>query len=180
MNSIARQLAREFPKDYAEDSIILVQRLRESWYGKVRAGLWLLLGATTLVLLIACANVANLLLARVAQKNREVALRSALGASRLRIAVALSALLPARRAMAVDGDQVIRNAGLPWGRVPRGAHKEPVPPDGLQPSPSACTVEKDLASGSGGHVRRQNPAIRGISYNPSVSEISAAIFVTLL
>ena len=85
MNSIAARLAREFPKDYPEDAIVLVQPLRETWYGKVQAALWLLLGATGFVLLIACGNIANLLLARTAQKNREVAVRSALGATRWRI-----------------------------------------------------------------------------------------------
>jgi putative ABC transport system permease protein len=85
MNSIAARLAREFPKEYGEHAAVFVRPLRQSWYGNVQTTLWLLLGATGVVLLIACANVANLLLARAAQKNREVAVRSALGATRSRI-----------------------------------------------------------------------------------------------
>ena len=85
MATIASQLVREFPNDYSEHENILVQPLRDTWYGKVQTTLWLLLAATCVVLLIACTNVANLLLARLAQKNREVALRSALGAGRARI-----------------------------------------------------------------------------------------------
>jgi putative ABC transport system permease protein len=85
MATIASQLVREFPNDYPERENILVQSLRDTWYGQVQTTLWLLLAATCVVLLIACTNVANLLLARLAQKNREVALRSALGAGRARI-----------------------------------------------------------------------------------------------
>lgn len=85
MNSIAAQLTREFPKEYAPESSVKVTPLDESWHGRVQSALWMLLGATVLVLLIACANVASLLLARAANKQREVALRAALGASRLRI-----------------------------------------------------------------------------------------------
>ena len=85
MTSITAQLIREFPKDYVQGDRAVIQPLREAWYGKVQSALWLLLAATGFVLLIACANVANLLLARAAQKNREVALRSALGATRSRI-----------------------------------------------------------------------------------------------
>jgi predicted permease len=85
MATIASQLSREFPNDYSEHEHVVVQPLRDTWYGKVQTTLWLLLAATCVVLLIACTNVANLLLARLAQKNREVALRSALGAARSRI-----------------------------------------------------------------------------------------------
>ena len=85
MNSIASQLAREFPKEYPPDAAVTILPLRESWYGKIKTALWLLLGATALVLLISCANIANLLLAQAAKKRREVAVRSALGASRFRI-----------------------------------------------------------------------------------------------
>lgn len=85
MNSIASQLAREFPKEYPADATVVILPLRESWYGKITTALWLLFGATAVVLLIACANVANLLLAQSAKKRREVALRSALGATRLQI-----------------------------------------------------------------------------------------------
>jgi putative ABC transport system permease protein len=85
MRSIETQLAREFPKEYPADATVVLQPLRDAWVAKVRSALWLLLGATGFVLLIACANIANLLLARAAAKRREVALRAALGASRSRI-----------------------------------------------------------------------------------------------
>jgi predicted permease len=86
MNSIAAQLAREFPKDYAKDSFVYLRPLQQAWVGNVQSALWLLLGATAFVLLIACANIANLFLTKAAGKRREVALRAALGASRARIA----------------------------------------------------------------------------------------------
>jgi putative ABC transport system permease protein len=86
MNTIAVQLAREFPKDYPPDATVVILPLRESWYGKIELALWILLGATSMVLLIACVNVANLFLARGTQKRREIAVRSTLGASPFRIA----------------------------------------------------------------------------------------------
>ncbi|MGD0125178.1 MAG: ABC transporter permease [Terriglobia bacterium] len=84
MNSIEQQLVKAFPRAFIGSDVKLVP-LDAQVVGTFRSALWVLFGAVGFVLLIGCANVANLLLARAARRQREVAIRSALGAGRLRL-----------------------------------------------------------------------------------------------
>ena len=90
MKGIAEQLAKQYPNNSANESAEIVSLL-EQVVGTIRPALMTLLAAVGVVVLIVCANIANLLLVRASMREKEVAIRTALGAGRSRLAMQMLA-----------------------------------------------------------------------------------------
>ncbi len=85
LRRIALNLAQQYPKTNTKHDLARAKSEVDALLGDTRTALLIVLGSVTLVLLIACGNIANLLLARMRERQREIAVRSALGAGRKRI-----------------------------------------------------------------------------------------------
>jgi len=107
---VAKRLATVYPKDYPKHFTVEVQSLTDLVVGQFRTTLYIVLAAVGLLLLIGCGNVANLLLARATTREKEFAIRSALGAGRWRL---VSQLLVESLILALSG--AVLGTLLAWG-----------------------------------------------------------------
>ena len=125
---IARRLAQQYPKNYPKNFTVQIISWVDSLVGQFRKTLYTMAAAVGLLLLIACSNVANMLLARATAREKEMAIRSSLGASRARL---VGQLLIESLLLAVGGAMagcLLSYAGIkglvtliPDGLIPREA-----------------------------------------------------------
>jgi predicted permease len=157
MRQIAARLESQYPDDNANRSV-LVMPLRDAVAGSVREPLLIILGAVVVVLIVACANVASLLLARAATRQHDVAVRLALGAGRGRLA---RQLLTESVVLALAG-ALLGTLGA-WivlrivGRI--GARFLPIP--GAIPLDGRVLVALLVVSAGSGVLFGLAPALRG-------------------
>ncbi len=107
---VAKNLSTVYPKDYPKKFSVHIETLTDLVVGRFRTTLYVVLGAVGLLLLIGCGNVANLLLARATTREKEFAIRAALGAGRWRI---IRQLLVESSLLAATG--AVLGAFLAWG-----------------------------------------------------------------
>jgi putative ABC transport system permease protein len=148
MDTISARLTQQFP-EFDTGWVTNVVPLRRQLSGEIRPALLILAGAVGFVLLIACANVANLLLARSTSRQRELALRAALGAGRARIArqLLVESLLLAGAGGAAG--LLLATLGVRWLAVFAAEHV-PIPridTIGVDATVLGFTVVLSLASG---------------------------------
>ncbi len=172
---IDRELHEEYPADYGTGRFVTVS-LDDHVFGQIRPKVLALLGAVVFVLLIACANLANLLLARATDRQQELATRAALGAGRRRL---VGQMLTESLLLAGLGGglgMAIAYLGIQWGNelIPAALPAAPLPAGGAQLNALALVVTAGL-SGLSPLVFGLVPAFQAARANPSTLMLRTAV-----